>query len=159
MRRRFCARNGGIHVLDRHELILVENMRGARDVAGNKDVVGHHTVDVEGTAAGIAGHPPESSRKFRILEPFDVADRTQRRHHHIDVEGGPVGELGAPDVAVGVPFEGIDCNTGTEVDSGVTLHLGGDIADHPAKRADQRGTGSLCDCHVQSEVTTNGGHF
>ena len=110
-------------------------------------------------ATGIAGHPPETGGEFSALQPFDVADGAQRRHHHVDVERGAVGELGAPDVSVGVSFEGLDCDTGTQVDSGVTLHLGGDIADHPAKRADQRGTGSLCDCHVQSEVTTNGGHF
>ena len=81
----------GIHMLDRHELVLVEHMRGARDVAGDEDVVGHHAVDVERAAARIAGHPPEPGGKLGAFEPFDVADRPQRRHHHVDVERGPVG--------------------------------------------------------------------
>ena len=70
-----------------HELVLVEHMRGARHVAGDEDVVGHHPVDVERAAAGVAGHPPEtgwpaaqpSSHSTLRIDPNDG-------HHHIDVE-------------------------------------------------------------------------
>ena len=62
-------------------------------------------------------------------------------------------------MTVGVSFEGLDCDTGTQVDPGVTLHLGGDVADHPAERTDQRCAGSLRNRHVQSEITTDRGHF
>ena len=48
------SEDGGVHMLDRHELILVEHMRGPRDVAGDEDVVGHHAVDVEGPAPRVA---------------------------------------------------------------------------------------------------------
>ena len=149
----------GIHVLDGHELILVEHVWGPRDVAGDEDVVGHHAVDVERPAAGVAGHPPEPGGQFRAFEPFDVADRAQRRHHHVDVKRGSIRELGAPDVSVGVAFERLHRHPGPQVDAGVALHLGRDVADHPAERADQRRTGSLRDRHLQAQIAAHRGHF
>ena len=57
------------------------------------------------------------------------------------------------------PFERFHRHTGTQVDSGVALHLGGDVADHPAERPDQRCAGALRDRHVQSEITADRGHL
>ena len=93
------------------------------------------------------------------LEPFDVADGAQRRHHHVDVERGPVRQLSLPDVPVGVAFERFDRDAGAQVDPGVALHLGGDVADHPAERPDQRCAGALGDRHVQAEITADRGHL
>ena len=152
------AEDGGIHVLDGHELVLVEHMRGPRDVARDEDVVGHHAVDVECAATGIAGHPQNpvassapSSHSMCGSSPATQPPRPRR--------AGPVGQLGLPDMPVGVTFQRFDRHPGTQVDSGVALHLGGDIADHPAQRAHQRRTRSFRDRHVQPEITTDGGHF
>ena len=60
---------------------------------------------------------------------------------------------------VGVAFQRFHRHTGTQVDSGVALHLGGDVADHPAERPDQWCAGAFRDRHVQSEITTDRGHF
>ena len=146
-------------MLDRHELILVEHVRGPRDVTGDEDVVGHHAVDVEGAAARVAGYPPEAGRQFGAFQPFDIADRAQRRHDDVDVERGAVGELCAPHVSVCVSFERLHRNPGTQVDPGVTLHLGGDVTDHTAERADQRCAGPLRDGHVQPEIAADRCHF
>lgn len=67
----------GIHVLDRHELVLVEHMRRPRDITRDEDVVGDDAVDVEGTTAGIAGNTPKPCGQVSALKPFDVADRPQ----------------------------------------------------------------------------------
>ena len=83
----------------------------------------------------------------------------QRRHHHVDVQRGPVRQLSLPDVPVGVAFQRFHRHTGTQVDPGVALHLGGDIADHPAERPDQWCAGAFRDRHVQSEITTDRGHL
>src|SRR5215471_12631702 len=81
---------------------------GARDVAGNEDAVGHHPVDVEGAAAGVAGHAPEAGGEPSTLQPFGVADRPERRQHHVDVERTPVGKSGTPHVAARVAFQRLD---------------------------------------------------
>ncbi len=72
---------------------------------------------------------------------------------------GAVRELRLPDVPVGVAFERLDRHAGAQVDPGVALHLGGDVADHPAERPDQRGAGAFGDRHVQSEITADRGHL
>ncbi len=60
---------------------------------------------------------------------------------------------------VRVAFQRFHRHAGTQVDSGVALHLGGDIADHPAERPDQRCAGAFRDRHVQSEIATDRSHL
>ena len=145
-------------LLLRHELVLVEHMRGARHVAGDEDVVGHHAVDVERAAARVAGHTPEPARQLRAaVEPFHVEDRAQRGHHHVDVEHGAVGEASRADVTVTVTVEAVHRHAGAQVDPGLDLHLRGDVADHTAERADQRRLAALGDRHRKVEVATHRG--
>ena len=143
----------------REKLVLVQHVGGARDVARDEDAVGHHPVDVEGAAAGVAGHAPEAGGEPGTLQPFDVAERPERRHHHVDVERGPVGEAGTPHVSARVSFQRLDRDAGAEVDPVVALHLGGDLADHTAERADERRVGALGDGHVEAELPADRGHL
>ena len=61
-------------MLKGQELVAVENMRRARHVAGDEDVVSHHSVDVEGAAAGITADAPLSGGQSGAVEPLHVAD-------------------------------------------------------------------------------------
>ena len=102
---------------------------------------------------------PQKPRPARALQPFDVADRPERRHHHVDVERGAVGEPGAPHVSVRVAFERLDRDAGAQIDAVVALHLGGDLADHAAERADERRVGALGDGHFEAEIAADRGHL
>ena len=77
--------------------------------------------------------PAPSSHSTLRSDPSDA-------HHHVDIECSPVGEFGAPHVSVRVSFQRLDRDSGAKVDSSVALHLGGDLADHTAESADQRGS-------------------
>jgi hypothetical protein len=48
--------------------------------------------------------------------------------------------LSLSDVPVVVALERFNGHSGAQVHSGIAVHLGGDVADHPAQRADQRRT-------------------
>ena len=132
------SEDGIVPVFHREELVLEQHVGRTCDVAGHENVVGDDTVDVEGAAAGVAGDAPEAGGQPGTLQPFDVADRTQRCQHHIDVERGSVGETGAPHMPAGVAFQRRHTDAGAEVHSVIALNLGGDRADHTAERAGER---------------------
>jgi hypothetical protein len=48
---------------------------------------------------------------------------------------------------VGVTLQRLHRNPGAQIHPGVTLHLGGDVTDHPAQSPDQRRVGALGDRH------------
>jgi hypothetical protein len=58
-------------------------------------------------------------------------------------------------VSVGITFEGLDRHTGTQIDPGIALHLGGDVADYSAECADEWCTGAFRDRYVQPEITAD----
>src|SRR5215510_535503 len=134
-------------------------MGGARDVARDEDAVGHHPMDVESAAAGVAGHAPEAGGEPSPLQPFSVADRPERRQHHVDVEHAPVGEAGPPHVSARVAFQRLDGDPEAQVDPVVPLHLSGDPADHTAKRANERRLSALSDRHGEVELATDRGNL
>jgi hypothetical protein len=134
-------------------------VRGPRDVTGDENGVGDHAVDVKGAAAGVAADSPEPGGQAGAVEPFGVANRAQRRHHHIDVQGGAIGEPRVTHMAVGVTVERLDRNPGTQINAGIALHLGRDLADHSAQRADQRRVGALGNSHRKTELATDRRHF
>src|SRR5262249_51279287 len=71
-----------VPMLQREELVLVQHVGEARDVADDEDGVGHHAVDVEGTTARVAADAPEAGRQPGPLQPLGVADRTEAADHY-----------------------------------------------------------------------------
>jgi hypothetical protein len=47
-------------VLQRQELVVIQRMREACHVPGDKDIIGDHAVDIKRPAAGVAAHPPDA---------------------------------------------------------------------------------------------------
>jgi hypothetical protein len=134
-------------------------MGGARDVACYENVVGDDTINVEGTAAGVAGDTPEPGGQSCILQPFGIADRSERRQNHIDLKCGSVGEAGAPHVAARVSFKCCYRNASAEVYPMRALDLRGNRADHTAERPGEGRRGALGDGHLESEFPANRGHL
>jgi hypothetical protein len=131
----------------------------AGDIARDEDIVGHHAVDVEGAATGVAGDAPETGREPGALQPLDIAYRSERRHHDIDVERGPVGEPRTSYVPSRVTLELLDGNAGAQVDAVIPLHLGGDFTDHASECADKRRVGTLGHGYFEVEFAADRGHF
>ena len=128
-----------------------------RDVTGDEDVVGHHTVDVEGPAAGVAGRRPRIRWPARRppatrhcgSSPARPPPRRLRGRCHQRV--GP----GAP-----CPRRPRAPRTATPVRRSTPASIcicRGDIADHPAQRADQRGLAALGDRHLEVEIAAHRG--
>ena len=126
--------DGVVPVLQREELVLVQHVGRARDVAGDEDVVGDHAVDVEGAAAGVAADAPQAGRQPGALQPLDVADRAERGHHHVGLERGAVGERGAAHVSVRVALRATSPTTPVaQVHAVLALHLRGDPRRSPRR--------------------------
>ena len=99
-----------------------------------------------------AASPAPSSHSMLRIDPSDAT-------HHVDVERGPVGELGTPHVSVRVALQRRHPDAGAQVDAVVPLHLGGDLADHAAERADERRLAALGDGHGEVELAADRGHL
>ena len=133
----------------REELVVVEHMGGARDVAGDEDVVGHHPVDVESAAAGVAGDPPEAGARpapsSHSMLRIDPSEATTTSTSSVV----PSESCARRTWPAASPSSAIDRDTCAQVDPRVALHLGGDVADDAAERPDQRRISALCDSDVQ----------
>ena len=127
------------------------------DVAGDEDVIGHHTVDIEGAAPGITCQSPLSGSQLRAFQPLHIADGPQRGHHYVDVEHGSVRESRSADVAARVTFEVFHRNTGPQIHSCVAHHLCGDLTDHSAECAHQRTLTAFGHSHRQIQVAAHRG--
>ncbi len=142
------------------KLVLVEHVRCARDVARDEDAVGHHAVDVEGAATGVAGHAPEAGRQARRPPAIRCCGSTRatppprrrrawsrrRVEHAARVRSRPLPA----------------CSTETPTRRStpcVPLHLGGDLADHAAERTDERRGSALGDGHLEAELPADRGHL
>ena len=125
-------RDGVLPVLEAEELVAVERVGEAGDVAGHEDVVGDEAVDVDGAAAGVGRHAERTGRQSRTLEPLDVADRAERDDDDVHVESVPSDSVAWRTLPS--PLERADLDPRAEVDAVGALEVGGDLADHVAER-------------------------
>ena len=144
-------------VLERQELEPEQRVRRAGDVARGEDVVGDDAVHVEHAAPGIAGDAARARPEARVAQPFGVALGAERDHGHVDLQRGAVVEEGAAHVSCGVAFQRGHADPAPQVDSLLTLHVGGDGADRGAQRSRQRRRRAFGDRHRQAEAPADRG--
>ena len=150
VRRDLSSEDGIVPVFQHEELVFVQHVGKAGDVANDKDGVGHHAINIEGATARVAADAPEAGGQPGPLQPFGVADRTERRQHHVTLHHAVVGESGTPHMALAVALQGLHSDPGTEVDTMVPLHLRGDRTNYAAERTNERCGAALHDRHGEA---------
>ena len=87
------------------------------------------------------------------MEPLDVAHRAEGDHGDVDVESCSVRQRGLADPAVAL--ERADLDPRAKVDAVGALEVGGDLADHVAKRTAKRRGAALDQRDVEPELAAD----
>ena len=66
-------------MFQRQKLVIVERMREAGDIAGDKDIIGDNGIDSEDTAPGITADPKRAYGEPGVGQPFRIAHRPAGR--------------------------------------------------------------------------------
>jgi hypothetical protein len=139
-------------VLEREELMQVERVRKACDVAGDEHVVGDDEVVGEHAAAGVARDSVHPRREPRAEQPLGVADGPERDDRHVRLHAAPVVQVRAAKAPLRVALERGDGHAASQVDAALVLQLRGAPGDHAPQRAAQRGSAALEERHREAQL-------
>src|SRR5260370_6687548 len=95
-------------MFQRQKLVVIEGMREAGDIPGDKDIIGDNGIDSEGTAPGVTADPKRPGGEPGIAQPFRIAHRPLRHHHHLGVEGAAIREMRPPHPSLRISLQGGD---------------------------------------------------